>query len=408
MIANVTFTSLALSSLSRSPFLQISPMYRTPRFNLYKSTVNHFFHSFFSSYSSVSATFSSSTMSNVLNSAIHIEKSTLYRFEIVNTHSNYSPEDYLVVDQMKFLNCHADYDGGAIFIILDTFFICNFTAYSNCTANSKGGAIFSIVPQINFTEGCFSNCRSKLGSAIYCPEASSNFTAEGCFIDYSNTFESVSTDYALYISSHDILVKPANVSNNHISGKSIIFLQKTHLAEVSYLTCFNNTAQDAILELDQMQIVDELNYSHFINSNANAVIKCNSFEVCLSHFYFQSSTVTTYVQFESGVEVSLIDCYFDKGQNLINPNVESTTQCVFNTNYKPGFPAVVTKGCWHHSTYTWSPPRTGLQALVGVIIAVCLIVAFVAVLIHYLYKMKQAKKKRGEMYIPDVEFHDEN
>ncbi|KAK8871037.1 hypothetical protein M9Y10_008950 [Tritrichomonas musculus] len=400
MLRNLTIASIYFSSISCSSYIQATALSHSSTFKLDRSSVSRFINPFYSSsIGSVSAQFSRSTMSHFLNSAIRIDSLQLFRYEIHNTHSNYSPEDNLSVNEMRFFDCNAEFDGGAIFVILDTFFVCNFTVFSNCSAQSKGGAIFCIVPQVNFTQGCFSHCQSKLGTAIYAPDSESNFTFEGCYSDYSIKAGSQS-EYVFYASSPDIIATTSNFSHNSMSGNGVLFLQTTHLFALTHFTFYNNTSEDSICTLSQVQSVAGINNTNFIGNKAKSIIKINLFEPILKNIYFsQSSIETSYFNLTSETKLTLIDCHFDLDQSKI-PSGVTANGCTFSSESTMNLDHVITKGCWDHSTYTWSPPKLAYQIIVGIIIAAILIGAFAAAAIHFYCRNK--KKKDTQQLIPEI------
>lgn len=400
MLANLTIASIYFSSISTSSFLQATALSHPSTFKLEKSSVSRFTNPFYSSsFSSISARFSRSTMSHFLNSAIRIGEFQLFRFEISNVHSNYSPEDNLSVNEMKFFDCKADFDGGAIFVILESSFVCNFTVFSNCTAQSKGGAIFCIVPQVNFTQGCFTHCQSQLGTAVYCPDAGSNFTFEGCYSDYSIK-EGQNSEYVFYASSPDIISTSSNFSHNSMSGNGVLYLQTTHLFAVTQFTFFNNTADNSICVFSQVQTVAEINTTNFIANKAKSMIYIDHFNPVLKKFYFYQNTIEPlYFNLSEGTVLTLIDCFFDLTSSSIQSDV-TTKGCQFNSTSTLNLDHVITKGCWDHSTYTWSPPKLAYQVIVGLIIAALLIGAFIAVAVHFYCRTK--KRKDNQALIQDV------
>ncbi|OHT06632.1 hypothetical protein TRFO_25235 [Tritrichomonas foetus] len=387
MLGNLTVAALYLSSLSSaSSFLQASTISKPLQFHLDSSSFSHFLNPFFASYKSqISAQFSRSTMTHFLNSAIRIGELQLYRYDITDNHTNYSPAANLSVNEMKFFDCKAEYDGGAIFVISDTFFVCNFTVFSNCSANNKGGAIFSIVPQINFTQGCFSGCSARIGTAVYAPNSDYNFTFEGCFIDYS---EGSNSDLVIYADAPDIISSSNNITSVVLSG-SVLFLQTTHFLGLTHLTLQNNTASQAILILSQAQKVDEINESNLIGCNAPILIKIDQFDVVISNFHFVDSNCDNYFELSDGSTLTLTGCFFDKEESKV-PASATKVDCKFNSKEDPiDLEYVITKGCWAHSYYTWSPPKLAVQVVVGVVIAGCLIGAFIIVIIHAFCKRKK-------------------
>ncbi|KAH0789635.1 hypothetical protein GPJ56_006137 [Histomonas meleagridis] len=336
-------------------------------------------------------------MQSFLSSPIHIESTyELLRIDIDNEQTILSDKSEILVTEMTFTNCHSDSSGGAIFVISDTYMFCNFSSFSNCSSNIKGGAIYSIIPHLNFTQGCFNNCFAPYGAAIFAPDITTNISIEGSYFDDFEEKDNSTSTSVLFTSARDIVIKSSNFTSISLTNSAAFSLQPTHWLNISHITLSNVVSKNAIASFVNIQPNSPFNYSNIINCKSDSyLITVSNYVQSYQSVVFYKCECTKYF-YLNDAKIIVENCKFDKGSSAdltddIN-NVLSMNNSTFseiNENDFADLETVITNGCWAHSHYKWKQPKVYVQAIVGVIIALCLVGGFVAIIVHHCLNRKK-------------------
>lgn len=385
-VLNATIASLVLSSLSRAPLFQTSFTTARSDFRLESSRFHRFTsHLFYSNALHGRAAFARSTVTSFLSSPIHIDGHQLLRYDVQGQHTDLSQYSELLVTEMTFADCTTEHDGGAIYATADTYVFCNFSSFSNCSAGNKGGAFFALVPHLNFTQGCFNNCAAKRGTAVFAGYSEKNISFEGCYIDGA---EDDSADSAIYAYTRDLVMKGSNISYVNIAANAAFSVQTTHWLNISDMTFYNLSSNKYITSFQGAEPNTPFESSNFIacKTPGSEIIYINGYSMEYRDVVFYQCTCEKYFAIGSDVlKVRLVNTSFDDIDE--SKIADDTSKFVLNnTVFKQLEPnetidldAVITKGCWGHSHYIWESPKTLVQVVVGVIIALCLIVGLILI-----------------------------
>jgi len=307
---------------------------------------------------------------------------------------------------MTYTNCHADVDGGAIFVIFNSFVYCNFSSFTNCTSQNKGGAMYIIANNTNITQGCFTQCSSQYGSALYIPLIQNNLSFEGCSIDrISSTNEK--SEWSIYASSHDLYLADNNFSSISLAKSPGPFFTSGHMLNNTRLTIYNlnQTGQEKsyVFSFSGVSMNKEVNESNIYGCSVRSghIFFTTIEQMIFSHFYFTNNNVPEdcYVvgaELQNGALTNFVSCVFSatKAKSIdSSKGTIQTDETVFESVEVTELPHVTSQGCWGHSHYKWTKPNTAVIVLVIIAVALSLVAAFVYVLLN---KWKIDKKLAEE------------
>lgn len=396
---NTTIASLILSSLSTSPIFQTSFSSGKTNFRLESSRFHHFStHLFYSNSFFGHATFTKSTFASFLSSPIHIDNYQLLRLDISNKHLDLSKESEVVVTEMTFVNCTTEGDGGAIYIVSDSYMFCNFSSFSGCNATNKGGAIFALIPHLNFTQGCFNNCDAMNGTAVFTGLAEINASFEGCYIDGA---ENEMADSTIFINSRDVIMKNSNISFVDIKSNPAFSIKTTHWLNISGMTFYNLTSKSYIASFEGVEPNTPFEMSNFMHCNAqDAIIYLSSYSQEYKNVVFYQCQCNKYFEIgEDVLKVTLSNVSFDNSEesdiadDLTKFVLANITYSELGNKDLKKLSTVITNGCWAHSHYIWQSPKRAVQIIVGIVIGVCLVGGFLIIIIHHVRKNRKEKKE---------------
>ena len=414
---NTTLLSLSLSSFfGRSSFITYTHNRNPSIFSLYKSQISHSISSFLTIYSSnVGTTLAKSKISYFLDTPIKINELKIYRENLKNNHSNYSPEFNLTVQEMSYSNCRSDNDGGAIYVVFKGSIYCNFTSFKQCSSGISGGAMYIIANSTNFTQACITECTSKKGSAFYIPDIYHELVFDGCSFDTNTDPNSIRTVYGV---ANDIKCFDTNYSLISISTIPGPFYSTNHDLYISHLSLINLTQSsttqveeqpNSIITLSGICLSKQINTTNIYGCNAKFgyIFLSSINQLTIEAFYFSENYVDENHQLISvqldAESVNLFsNCIFSNSQSKVS--LDSTQikfqNSVFSSNQRTELPQVTSKGCWEHSLYKWKPPKTWALILVGVLVGAIFLAAFIFVIHHHAKLIKQREAENLNL-IPD-------
>lgn len=398
-MANLTLVALSLSSLSHSPFVQVS--HRTQFFSLFSSRLTRFPAPFLYLSTDSHVHLARSRFSHFLESPVTTSRVHLRRLDYDRNHTNFSPEPDLIVDEMTFDDCESQFDGGAIFVIFQSYLICNFSAFSNCRAGNKGGAIFCVAPIVKFEGSCFQNCVAKIGSSVFSPDCEVNMSFEQCFVDQVDN----NAGHAAVLGfGHDLLFSRDNFSRLILSA-SAITLETDHSIRMFQMTFQNITTEEGILMLTRVQNDHELNETNVIDcKSSSSLIVVRDYNPVFDRYVFSGSECEYY--FNATGHLVLSECVFDLADDKAVADSDSLTKEIIDCQFNQATPEfntldiVSTQECWFHSRYVWHPPTLWVQIVVGVAICVIVLGGLLGIIIHSCvrrHRHKQEKEKQKRM-----------
>ena len=319
----------------------------------------------------------------------------LLRLDYKRNHTNFSQEPELIVDEMTFDDCQSQFDGGAIFVIFQSYLICNFSAFSNCRAGNKGGAIFCVAPIVKFEGSCFQNCVAKIGSAVFSPDCEVNMSFEQCSVDQ---VDNDAGDAAVLGFGRDLLFSRDNFSSLILSA-SAITLETDHSIRMFQMTFQNITTEEGILMLTRVQNDHELNETNVIDCKSSlSLIVVRDYNPVFDRYVFSGSQCQYY--FNVTGHLVLSECLFDLAEEKVVADSESLTKEIIDCQFDQASPELNTLGivstqeCWFHSRYVWKPPTLWVQIVVGLAICIILFGGLLGIVIHSCVRSHRHKKEK--------------
>jgi hypothetical protein len=401
---NISLTALSLTSLSKAPYFSLTESRNPFSFSIKNSQFNKFSNNLLRSHaSSASIVLRSSRISNFLSSAIYVDTRAIakktYRELIENSKSNINigrEADCVACQEMIFINCSTEFDGGAVFCVVGGDFYCNFSAFSSCYTKGdyKGGAVYCISNCSNFTGSCFVDCASKIASCVYSPEVTYLISYELCQV---NEITPSVADYEnpknlFHLCGRDILMTGGNISKCSIDTP--LMLSPAH-----NLYYFHNQFDDIksisslpVFLLQQMNNRMDFNCSNIINCQAalSPLFDAYGSSFSLNQMIIMNNSISYLLHYENEMSIknlTITECIFSFKKDIlvdsaeiyvadINSTFENTTATFYS------FDVVSTVGCWEHSTYKWENAAIWKQGIVLGFLLASVVFAIAAVVYH--------------------------
>ena len=411
---NFTISSLSLSSLSRSPYFSLSDGNSPFKFTIQHSKFNKFGSSLLRSLSSsANILLRHSTVANFLDTSVYVDTvDKFYRENIIGRNQNENlglMADAIACQEMIFINCTTEHDGGAVFVVIGGDFYCNFTAFQNCYTRETryGGAMYCIANTTNFTGSCFQNCAATRGSCYYNPETSFMNSNELCQFNDISPAAAYNAYLILEIYARDVIITGSNISNVNLQqGLKITPTQNMQLNNTNFerFTIANSADSSSIVfQINQVNPQMQFRHCNLITSTSDYVFSFQGFQAIISDWVFSGSTINQYfVNAQSGFRLTLGNSTCDFSQDKVSDAASDIQFTNDNNNFGAAdiqainFDVVSTVGCWAHSTYKWSRPSTGAQAGVLAFMVVAILIACVVLFIHKKYLDSKAPKEEDD------------
>ena len=395
---NLTLASLVLSSHSPSPFFQISRSHQF--FSLSSSKLTRFCAPFLALSAPSSVHLKRSHFSHFLDSSVKTVSEHLLRLDYKGNHTNFSKDPELVIEEMTFTDCTSQWDGGAVFVIFESFLICNYSAFANCWAGNKGGAVFCVTPVVNFTGSCFQNCSARLGCSVYSPDCEVNMSFQGCVVDQVENQDGSS---AVLGFGREIVFSDDNFSSITVN-KDAVTLETDHSIQMYRMTFDRVSSVDGIVSLARVQNDHTLRETNVIGCKSDGcLIVVHNYNPVFVNYVFVDSACEFYFNVTGNLIVS--ECVFDHGEEKLTAGGElnkTVVDCEFNNVSAPlnDLGVVSTQQCWFHSRYIWRKPKLWVQIVVGLVIALILVGGLLGIVIHSCLRKRrhrQEKEKQKRM-----------
>lgn len=399
--ANLTVTALATSHISSSPYFMLTMNHGFTQLDVRNCRFNRFTQSLVQSYSkNTNIHLKSSFAANFLRSVVHVNSLLIYREDIKNAVQNQNlgaASENVICQEMRFINCTTQFDGGAIFCVVGKTFYCNFTAFDRCFTQPSyiGGAIYCIANQTNFTGDCFTQCYSRKGLAIMNPLTEYKLSMELCQIDNikPDTTKYTKCSRILEISARDIYLTGSNCSKvaleqiTHFTPSQNFFIsyfnfQDAQISSSRFSAMFLFSKVNSRMNITQLNFIN-LNMSTSLTPSTTYLFNLEGFSLKIEKSVFVQCNFDKFAYGESLGQLILSECTFDFSYSKVSSDINiSTPSCKFDdTNAKPiNMDAVSTKGCWAHSTYKWQRPPLKDQAIILAFMAAAVILAIILVI----------------------------
>ena len=316
--------------------------------------------------------------------------------------------DAIACQEMIFINCTTEHDGGAVFVVIGGDFYCNFTAFKNCyTKESRyGGAMYCIANTTNFTGSCFQSCKATRGSCYYNPETTFQNSNELCQINEIQPEAAYNAYLVLEIYARDVILTSSNISKVQLQrGFKITATQNLQLTNTNfeYFTISGSSTQSDIFQFYQVNPQMEFRHCNLLTSTSDYIFTFQGFQAVIADWIFRSTTINNYfVSATSGFKLTLGNSTCDFAEDKISdPSGGIEFQNDHTTFGASDIQAlnldvVSTVGCWAHSTYKWSRPSTGAQAGVLAFMVAAILIACVVLFLHKRHLDKKAPKEEDD------------
>lgn len=404
---NVSVTSLVLSTLSSSPFAQVTASRGWQTFTA-RSVRAYQFAAPFAMFSQKSSVFiKSCQFSQFLNSAIRSTNEDVIAVSRKDNHTNWSNEDNLTIEGSVFTECNADDSGGAVFVVFSATFICNLTTFSKCNAKVKGGAIYCMVNDLQFSWVCFSECHAPEMDVLACVDCVSQGNVTSCSV---HGIDDSDGDGVFGVYGHIVYMSDNNFSLISDNGKSgavqIGDIAARHISRME----MNTIKSDVSLWVQGPQ-GDVLEGSNFIGCTGVNVITAD-LVVTLERCRFRNTGVSDFVVSMIGADnldvLTVVQCQFDLPQEKavdtsigtftvqdstfnLGENVELNDLGDLSNQKCHSFAASA------EAQYRWRPPVMWVQVVVGVVIVVIILVGIASAIALRRYRRNKADKNNLTM-----------
>ncbi|EAY08422.1 hypothetical protein TVAG_354810 [Trichomonas vaginalis G3] len=335
---NTSITSLALTSISRSPFFFQSKSAQIQCFSLHNSKLTRFYNSFLRS-EQISATLTKSSFQKFLNPPLHINSVRVSQ-KIFTTFQDFNDDTKMNIVSCVFSDCKNEEDGygGAVYFNSTsgkiTFTKCGF---NNCYAKINSGAFYIFSKSYSIKSTCVQKSYAGVSAMAFTIESehSNNDDPSGKnprYLTYSTFYNigpsNLGNEQSLYVFSDTMsFMENCNFSQSKlISADGTLGCEDMLILDIEYCS-FENNSGPGLISLFQVETQTDISFCNIINNDATEKGTLVSFIGCttlvINHTALSGNKFGNFINSDDTDKIVFLDCHLDIAKKEIKRNASA-------------------------------------------------------------------------------------